>query len=539
MSALTGIGAEVVIDGAAGYRIAAPGLTGAARATTEPVVPGTATGQVFMRALGNAGLSPSGTILLAHSSAAGGDVRVTVPAPAAGNNALLLVHDSTGAVSWHLPDRAAGAAQPDRQAMSFTVAANRFTHDPGGLLSRAAGLVEHFGSHFGIEPGHFGVGQGHFGIDTGHFGIGQGPAGARKVLSVLEYPVGHLAGWQLSNWFAAWERNKHPAVIRWFPPAPDHQLGEPLSPTNWGNLAQGRVLLFIHGIFSTCNGAFGAIGSDGRTWPALRQAYGGRIIGYDHPTASVGPEQNAAAFLRQIPDGLSLDVDIVTHSRGGLVARALAAQGSAKLRIGKIVFAATPNGGSQITMSRNWITFINRISSVLTLPALTLPAPVEGITEVLAGVLELVKVLGVGTMDQLPGLDAMRPDSTFLSRLARGNGSTAEYYAAAAEFQPGPMLAHLFNRLDDLAHVVDDAVFPHVRNDIAVPTNGVWDPADPAGLATPAGAPVLRGLPVPGFPVPDERRLLVGRGSTYWHCTYFQDQAMRDALVRWLTPAAA
>ena len=513
MSALTGIRDEVAVGGATGYRITAPGLTGAARATTDPVVPGTATGKLFTRALGNAGLSPSGAILLAHSSGADGDVRVTVPAPAAGNNALLLVHDSTGAVSWHLPDQPAGTSQPGQQTMSFTVAANRFSHDPSGLLSRVTGLVEHFGSHFGIDPGR---------LD------------ARKVLSVLEYPVEHLAGWQLSNWFAAWERNRHPAVIRWFPPAADHHLGEPLSPTNWGTLARGRVLLFVHGIFSSCNGAFGAIGSDGHTWPALRQAYGGRIIGYDHPTASVDPEQNATAFLDQIPDGVSLDVDIVTHSRGGLVARALAARGSAKLRIGKIVFAATPNGGSQITMSRNWISFINRISSVLTLPAMTLPAPVVGVTEVLAGVLELVKVLGVGTLDQLPGLDAMRPDSTFLAQLAGGTGGTAEYYAAAADFQPGPTLAHLFNRLDDLAHVVDDAVFPHVRNDIAVPTNGVWDPANPAGLAEVAGTAAVR-----GFPVPDERRLLVGQGSSSWHCTYFQDQAMRDALVRWLTPAAA
>ncbi|WUI60523.1 hypothetical protein OG774_22620 [Actinomycetospora sp. NBC_00405] len=61
-------------------------------------------------------------------------------------------------------------------------------------------------------------------------------------------------------------------------------------------------------------------------WAHLERAYDGRIIAFDHPTASVPPEQNAKALLRLIPDDVHLELDIVCHSRGGLVARILDGQ---------------------------------------------------------------------------------------------------------------------------------------------------------------------------------------------------------------------
>src|SRR5215813_14679106 len=42
-----------------------------------------------------------------------------------------------------------------------------------------------------------------------------------------------------------------------------------------------------------------------------------------------------------------------------------------------------------------------------------------------------------------------------------------QYLAAAADFEPGPVFANLFNGLDDEGKVVDPAIFPHVHKDIA------------------------------------------------------------------------
>lgn len=531
------------VDGklaAAGITITAPGLSGSAESLGPELKLPTPGGQLLHNALANSGLSARTHIALGHSTAATGPVTISVPAPAPGSNALLLIHDSTGALSWHVPDgiiphssetvrlppgsvaasagggvtasaaeSAAAAAEPAAApTVSFTVPASRFAagNKHAGLLSRIAGLVEHF--HF-------------------HPGVGA----ASKVLSVVEYPVEHLVGELGAKWFADWENNKHPSVVRWFPAEGNLSVGEPLSPTNWHRLAEGPTLLFIHGIFSSCEAGFAGIGHDDSTWPQLRKRYGNRIIGFDHPTGSVGPAENAEWFLDQIPKKVELDLDIVCHSRGGLVARSIAvraAQRGMSVNIRRIVFAATPNGGSQITVTANWVGLVNRISSVLTLPAKVLPAPADAISGVLAGLLEVLKIVGVGVALDLPGLEAMTPGSQFLQGLGQATNVTPEYFAAAADFEPGPVLANLFNGLDDEGRVVDSAIFDHIHNDIAVPTEGVWNPASITYPNSPA-------TPIPGFPIDDPaRRLVIGPGSVYWHCDYFDDPAMRAALLQWL-----
>lgn len=532
---LTDVGGKLA---AAGITITAPGLTGSAESLGPELKFRTPGGRLFHNALANSGLSPTTHIALAQSTAATGPVTISVPAPAPGSNALLLIHDSTGALSWHAPDgiiphssqtvrlppgsavppagdgataseAESSATTPEPAAartVSFTVPAARFAAgNHTGLLSRIVGLVEHF--HF-------------------HPGLGS----ASKVLSVVEYPVEHLIGELGAKWFADWENNKHPSVVRWFPAEGNLSVGEPLSPTNWHQLAEGPTLLFIHGIFSSCEAGFAGIGHDDSTWPQLRERYGNRIIGFDHPTGSVGPADNAKWFLDQIPS-VNLDLDIVCHSRGGLVARSIAVQAAQRgmtVNIRRIVFAATPNGGTQITVTANWEGLVNRISSLLTLPAKVLPAPADAISGVLAGLLEVLKIVGVGVALDLPGLEAMTPGSQFLQGLGQATNGTPQYFAAAADFEPGPVLADLFDRLDDEGRVVDSAIFGHVHNDIAVPTEGVWNPAsitDPNGPAT----------PIPGFPIDDPaRRLVIGPGSVYWHCDYFDDPAMRAALLRWL-----
>jgi hypothetical protein len=497
---------------AGGITIAAPGLAGEAKSLGKEIKLRTPGSQLLHNALANSGLSATSHVALARSTSAADDVKISVPAPTPGYNSLLLIHDSTGALSWHLPDGIERGASktvqlppvtPEPAAVpqvSFTVPASRFTAGSKhvGLLSRIAGFVEHFQAHPSLGAG-------------------------SKLLSVVEYPVEHLVGKVGSAWFAAWENNKHPRVIRWFPPEGNLSIGEPLSPTNWHQLAEGRTLLFIHGIFSSCESGFGGIGHDDTTWPELRRRYGNRIIAFDHPTASVTPDQNAEWFIDQI-QGVSLDLDIVCHSQGGLVARSIAAKAAGRGMthvVRRIVFAATPNGGSQITVTGNWVHLINRVSSMLTLPARFLPAPADAISEILAGLLEVLKIVGVGVALDLPGLEAMVPGSKFLQDLGQAAGSPPpEYFAAAADFEPGPVLANLFNRLDDEAQVVDSAIFDHVHNDIAVPTEGVWNPATAA--------------PVPGFPVNDASRLALGPGSVYWHCNYFDDPAMRAALLQWL-----
>ena len=63
-----------------------------------------------------------------------------------------------------------------------------------------------------------------------------------------------------------------------------------------------RVLLFIHGTFSSTVGGFGALGIDENGKGFLRTAIAAydAVIGFDHKTLSVDPRQNAENLLKRL-----------------------------------------------------------------------------------------------------------------------------------------------------------------------------------------------------------------------------------------------
>lgn len=78
-------------------------------------------------------------------------------------------------------------------------------------------------------------------------------------------------------------------------------------------------------------------------------------MAFDHFTLSDDPRQNVQWLIDNMPDGTNLTVDIVCHSRGGLVARTLAEQissfrlGSKRINVDRIIFVAVPNAGTALT----------------------------------------------------------------------------------------------------------------------------------------------------------------------------------------------
>ena len=78
-------------------------------------------------------------------------------------------------------------------------------------------------------------------------------------------------------------------------------------------------MLLIHGTFSRAHEGFYDFP---REYVAgLHQLYEGRVFAFDHFTLSHDPRQNVDWFLEQIPEAARFDLDVVCHSRGGLVAR--------------------------------------------------------------------------------------------------------------------------------------------------------------------------------------------------------------------------
>ncbi|MFL5800729.1 MAG: esterase/lipase family protein, partial [Roseiflexaceae bacterium] len=114
--------------------------------------------------------------------------------------------------------------------------------------------------------------------------------------------------------------------------------------------AERRVLLFIHGFASSVAGSHAS-----QVLPELAQGYDA-VIGYDHPTIAPDPLENARELLAMVPDDLRLSVDILAHSRGGLVARSLIelADPAAQFTPHRLITHGTPHGGTRLADPERW-----------------------------------------------------------------------------------------------------------------------------------------------------------------------------------------
>ena len=333
----------------------------------------------------------------------------------------------------------------------------------------------------------------------------------RKLLSVLVFPALEKGVGLLARVLAAkYEKTSRPYRLRTFAPGETRTAGAGnLADHGWDGI-DGRALLFVHGTFATSHGTFSGLSDD--VIAGLWHAYGGNVLAFDHPSLSVTPQQNAAELLTMIPPDRRLDLDIVSHSRGGLVARAIAdvaASADSPLQVRSTVFVAAPNGGTPLADDKHIKAFIDRMTTMLNLipdGPLSLPA------DILSGVLDVVKILAAGAVEGLPGLRAMDPTDPGLATLGNAASPDMARYAIDVEFEPTGSLLSLV-RVKDAAV---DLVFGQEANDMVVPTEGA------AGL--------------PNFPVPAQRRLAFGRSSSVWHCSFFSQPQTADHIRQWCRP---
>ncbi|MFT5530516.1 MAG: pimeloyl-ACP methyl ester carboxylesterase [Candidatus Poriferisodalaceae bacterium] len=291
-----------------------------------------------------------------------------------------------------------------------------------------------------------------------------------RVLKTFVYKLADPVIGAVAQGFAGrWEANNRSARLRSFAPGAHRASAtEDLTGDDLERLGHGRSLLFVHGTFSQAHTGFQGV-SDALL-QHLHDVYGDRVFAYDHPTLSCDPLTNAAEFFDRIPDGVELDVDIVSHSRGGLVARTLAGEhpeGPAwanKLKVGKVVFAGAPNRGTVLVVPEHIPDLIDRYTTLLNL------LPLGPVGEVLDAIVTVVKMIGHGVLDGLEGLGAMDPAASFL-QLLDPTRATAEYYGLAANFEPVDA-----GLMDFLKNGAIDKIFSDAANDLVVPTEGV-DPS--------------------------------------------------------------
>ena len=405
-------------------------------------------------------------------------IELEVAAPSPGWGQMVLYSDEAGVVTWGFAPPAAPEGEAARGGAAVRRYVLRRSVPPAPAAGEAAtrGLIGSLG---------------------------------KKVLKVVAFRIlDPILGEIGVDAMERWERERRPYRVRTFTEGdflnPDPR---PFEATDWGSLSGGRALLLVHGTFSRAHTAFCGLSSE--LVGALHRKYQGRVFALDHPTASEDPRQNVEWFLQQIPEGAALDLDIVCHSRGGLVSRVLAEKaahlplGSRRLDARKVVFVAAPNAGTVLADEGHMGDFVDTFTTILNL------FPDNGVTETLEGLITLAKHLACATLVRLPGLQSMRPGGGFLADLNQGEPSGASYYAVASDFEPAdPGLKSFFK--DRLM----DCVFS-TGNDMVVPTSGVFD-RNGAGR----------------FPI--EERLVLSPARGIHHSGYFADPEVQRQIAAWL-----
>ena len=196
---------------------------------------------------------------------------------------------------------------------------------------------------------------------------------------------------------------------------------------------------------------------------ALHAAYDGRVAPSTTTASRSRRRRTPSSWPGWCPTGPALEVDLVTHSRGGLVGREIASAGD--LTVTGLVMVASPNAGTVLADREHLSDLLDRITDLAQF------VPDNGVTDTLGLVLAVLKQLAVGAVGGLDGIMAMNPSEDYLEELNGRPAPDAVLRAIAADYEP-PRGAPLARVARDGA---TDLVFKSADNDLVVPTAGCWD----------------------------------------------------------------
>ncbi|MBP2428848.1 esterase/lipase family protein [Bradyrhizobium elkanii] len=292
---------------------------------------------------------------------------------------------------------------------------------------------------------------------------------------------------------------------------------------------EGQTLVFVHGTFSNATNMLNEFLATSSGESFLQTAMSGkydRVVFFEHPTLAVSPVINALELGRAFA-GSSGQIDVIAHSRGGLIVRWwLEAFGSSLLPTpdlpARVVFAGSPLHGTSLAAPDKLQAALSLVSNVGSFAAATLK--IGGAANPflwVGGKLVEVIVTVTGALAKTPVLDALVAlvpglsaqsavsNNYELNRLRLGPCAVQpDYFAIQSNFEtedPGWKFWRNFRaaRAGDLAA---DEIFKG-ENDLVVDTASMTDLGD-ADLA------VRMSTDICDF----------GTSDTVWHCNYFRQQ---------------
>lgn len=261
-----------------------------------------------------------------------------------------------------------------------------------------------------------------------------------------------------------------------------------------------RAVLLLHGTYANCGSSIedfatsvDSLDAPGTpedesllNWMLRRYS---AVLAYDHWTLSKSPEQNAAS-LAKLLTGLrlrsnsrkKLELDLVCHGRGGLVARALIELVRPKdVNFHRVVFVGTPQAGTSMADPTNWASMADLLINQVSLDP-------SGQLGRLSGLMAYMCAQGI--QGKVPGLRDLCPLET-TSRTSKTADEVAEpglfdklskqrravdwarYFVVAANFTPTRDALTLQTLLTEVGLPNDDRLLP-AFSDLMVDTASMW-----------------------------------------------------------------
>lgn len=334
--------------------------------------------------------------------------------------------------------------------------------------------------------------------------------GIRRLVKVFAWLADDLIELGALALVKKWESKNRPYGLNLMAPGNTEGLE-----MDWDKIAGKRSLLLLHGTFSTWQAGFdGLIKSDWMN--RLNDYYEGRIFAFNHPSLHHFPADNVKEFLKMKPSGADLHLDMLTHSRGGLVGREMIERldqldgKEHNIKVNKAIFVAGPHQGTILTDKDNWVKLIDSYTNLLT------SLPDNTATIILESLITLIKVVGGGAVAAIPGLQAMQPKGDYIKRLNSSPKVDTTYYTMGANYVPydEKLLVRFGKKLlmKVLAKVFGE------DNDMVVPTLGSFDAGGPAG----------------GFPIPSNRQIKYEMDTDLNHLNYFTNDIVNKQIFKWL-----
>ncbi len=258
------------------------------------------------------------------------------------------------------------------------------------------------------------------------------------------------------------------------------ELSKKKSFTDWDKILgkvknNKKALLFIHGTASSLAGGYADVNT--KILQALRKEYP-VILGYDHFTLSRTPEDNAKDMRKKLEKSGLLErgvkFDVITHSRGGLVLRSLVELTSGGFKnVDKVIMVACPAGGTNLANPEKWDSVANMINLLTNIFAFTGGVPLKVFFGLVGGLVKFA-ASRIENPDAIPGIWAMNPDSSFISKLNKEGKSIKNgpvtYNTIGSNFEPSGIFKGGIK--DDIADGIADAFFGD-RNDLVVDTDNM------------------------------------------------------------------